>query len=333
MPRVRVVAFGSLDGDGRSNPRPLAGVTIVAIPGRSWWAWWSALVGRDLREDPLPGNLDRQIGLPVGGQFRSDAQQILRTPGAVVSTTGAAGTADIWLNPGGDYHVCVLSPDVEGLIAGCEYDFRPYTYRTDSSYGLNPSASGEAAMAYFSHGRAYLGVVRDTQRGHFWFQQIAQSVFGPDLIAPAVNPATQPGPQPGTATVDFLSDQDLRWGQWMALIEDSQVGAWWDTVSAATIAENGGPLDTAVESSPAILVPLRPDPAVYEDFLATVTVDAGVYLVCWLRKFVPGGGVQVYVINVCVYEEFPAGSHSYLNPGYLEIYPYLYNVQGYDPEQ
>ena len=67
----------------------------------------------------------------------------------------------------------------------------------------------------------------------------------------------------------------------MALIEDSRVGEWWDAISAATIHDpHWGPrlprVDAAaVESAPATLVPLQPDPAVYEDFLATVTVDAG----------------------------------------------------------
>ena len=134
-PKVRVVAFGSLEGDGRSDPRPLAGVTIIAIPYSSWWAWWGAMIGGDFRDDPLPGNLDRRIGLPLGGQLHADAQQVLSGPGAVISTTGADGTADMWLEPGRGYQVCALPPDAEGLIAGCEYDFLPDTRHTDSKRG------------------------------------------------------------------------------------------------------------------------------------------------------------------------------------------------------
>ena len=341
-PRVRVVAFGSLDGDGRSDPGPLAGVTVIAVPDRSWSEWWSAIIGLDLYDDPLPGILRPEIALPVGGQLHADEQQVLSGPGAVVSTTGADGTAEMWLNPGDRYAVCVLSPDVDGLIAGCEYDFWPGT-RTHDPGGLFPLVH-DAVMVYFSHGRAYLGRVRDIddptdyyELNHsYWFQQIAQSMFSPDWSAPAVNPAPQPQPQPGRATIDFYSFDNLSPGQVMAFIEDSRVGAWWDAISAGTIHAHviHARVDAAtVESSPAILVPLQPDPAVYEKFLATVTVDAGVYLVCWLDEAHPVDGVENYDILLCVYEEFPAGSQSYLNPGPSENYHFMTNNRGYNPER
>ena len=293
------------------------------------------MIGGDIRDDPLPGNLDRDIGLPLGAQLHADAQQVLRGPGAVISTTGADGTADMWLEPGSGYQVCVVSPDAEGLIAGCEYDFLPDTNHTDWVDGLRP-LSHDVAMVYFSHGRAYLGVVRDTQRAYFWFQQIAESVFGPDWSAPAAaNLPTPSQPRPGQATIDFVSSLHTNRVE-MALIKDSQVGAWWDAIHAATIGEyqyQPAPDAATVESSPALLVPLQPDPTVFDEFLATVTVDAGVYLVCWLNKRDSSDGVSYYGLDVCVYEEFPAGSHSYLQPGYGETYRYLTNIRGYVPEQ
>ncbi len=339
--KVTVVAFGSLHSDGRSDPQPLAGVTIIAFPGRPWHEWWSALTGGDFDKGSLPGNLDTTIGLYAGAQFHADEQQVLRTPGAVVSTTGTDGTAVMWLNPGRSYHLCVLSPDAEGLIAGCEYDFRSDTHYSNSPGGLIPDVHG-AAMVYFSRGRAYLGAVRDVGddtstlwlNRSYWFQQIAESVFGSDLTAPAARPAPSPKPQPGEATVDFYSGLNIHRGDMMALVEDSQIGAWWDTIHTATIDKPGSPLDAAtLESLPAILVPLQPDPTVYEDFLANVTVDAGVYLVCWLYSKSPIDGVERYTLDLCTYEELPAGSHSYLNLGYLENFRYLTNNRGYDPQQ
>ncbi len=236
--------------------------------------------------------------------------------------------------------VCVLSPDVEGLIAGCEVDFYADT-QEDSLNGLFAGDHVEVVMVYFSHGRAYPGMVRDVDYNtpenaywlsrSYWFEQIARELFGADWSTPTANPTPRRNPRPGQATVDFYSAQSLAPGQAMALIEDSRVGAWWDLLRTVTIDKpHPHPAAAILESAPAILVPLQPDPSVYEKFLATVTVDAGVYLVCWLYFY---DGAERFTTEVCAYEEFPAGSHSYLSPGYGEIVYYLTHTRNYDPQQ
>ena len=355
---VEVLAFGSLHGDGRSDPSPLAGVTIIAIPQGSWGAWWEA-VGRDLEEDPVP-HLYGGIGLHPGAQFQAEAHQILGVPGAVTSTTGADGTAQLRLDPGRRYRVCALSPDAPGLIAGCEYDFEPDIHNYNGGFLLRPN--WKALMVYFSHGRAYIGAARhisDPTNPYFfsrayWFQQIAEDVFDRDWTGPtfAANPPPRLQPPPGKANIDFYGLDGLDASrEAMALIEDSQIGAWWDSFA-------DGLIDS---TTPVTLVRLNHDPTVYEGFLGTATIDVGAYLICWLARDVwrgtVGGGARAYLIDLCFYEEFPAGSHSYLHtyildiqaaprlrahrggplsrdhPEILEIEHSLTNTQGHDPSK
>ena len=331
-PGKRVVAFGSLHGDGRSDPAPIAGATVVAVPDRSWYGWWDALTGLDINRwgDQLPGNLEAEIGLPPGGQLRVDAQQALRLPGALVATTGADGTAQLAPRPGVRYHLCVLSPGVEGLIAGCEYDFHPDSYYTHSPPdGLTAGAGYDTVMVYFSFGRAYLGAARDDDPDSnwddddfYWFQRIAEAVFGLGLAAPPGVPATGSQTESGTATVDFATPESLGRSNLMAFIEDSRIGAWWDAIS---VVEDRLKIPrAALESSPATLVPLEHDPAEYEWFHGRATLQAGTYLVCWLH------GTK---ITTCAYEEFPADSRTGLRPYYVEIADYLNIIRDYKPPQ
>ena len=326
-PGMRVVAFGSLSGDGRSNPAPIAGVTVVAVPDRSWGDWWLALTGLDLGEY-LAGDIASTIVLHPGARFRVDALRALRLPGALIATTGADGTARLAPRPGVRYHLCVLSPGVEGLIAGCEYDFHPDSYYTHSPPdGLTAGAGYDTVMAYFSFGRAYLGAARDDDPDRnwddddfYWFQRIAEAVFGLGLAAPPGVPATGSQTQPGTATVDFATSESLGRSNLMAFIEDSRIGAWWDAIS---VVEDRYKIPrAALESSPATLVPVEGDPAEYEGFHGRATLQAGTYLVCWLH------GTK---ITTCVYEEFPADSRTGLRPYYVEIADYLSVIRDYKP--
>ena len=316
-PSVQVLAFGSLHSDGTIEPEPLGGVTVVAVPSRRWGDWWTALTGLDFGDDQLPGIFHDLIRLPRGAQYHGDTQRALRTPEVAVATTDADGTAELWLRPVRRYHVCVLPPETEGFVAGCEFGFRADSYH-DPSYSGGLVTINGTAMVYFSHGRAYLGVDRDhgDHRGRFWYQRIAEGMFG-DLSAPAPG-GFMPKPKQGQATVEFYSQQHNKpdGGDAMALIADSQVGAWWDSINSATLDEWRGIDRAAVESSPAMLVRLEPDPAANKYLLAAVTVEAGAYLVCWLplwsrRDFV--------LIDFCVYEEFPADSRNYLDLATIEV--------------
>ncbi len=323
-PMVRVLAFGSVHGDGRSEPEPLPGVTVAAVPSRRWGDWWATLTGLDFSDGTVPGIFyNGKFRLPPGAQYHGDTQAALRTSGVVAATTDVDGTAELWLNPGRFYYVCALSPETEGLIAGCELSFSPDSYFNATSHnGLN--AIHDNAMVYFSHGRAYLGVDRDPgdYRGRFWFQRIAESVFG-DLSAPAPK-AFAPRPKQGLATVEFYSQEhnNPAWEHAMALIADSQVGAWWEAINTVTRDEYGRGMDrAAVESSPAMVVPFVPDPTVNEDLLAAVTVEAGTYLVCWLPAWSVDG--ERARLDVCAYEEFPADSRNYLDLSSAEFSNHL----------
>ena len=339
-PGMRVVAFGSLHGDGRSDPTPIAGATIAAIPDRSWHDWWDALTGLDISRwgDPLPGNFVPVVGLPLGAQLRVDALRALRFPGVLVATTGADGTAQLAPRPGVRYHLCVLSPGAEGLIAGCEYDFHPDSYYTASPPdGLIDGAGYDTVMAYFSFGRAYLGAARDDDPDRnwddddfYWFQRIAEAVFGLGLAAPPGVTATGSQTEPGTATVDFMTSEGIGRSNLMALVEDSQIGAWWDDISTGK--EGTTVRRAALESSPATLVTLEHDPAVHERFWGSATLQAGTYLICRLRGYAPDTAWDPR-LGICAYEEFPADSHSHLIIHSIEFAPYLSTNRIHDPPQ
>lgn len=327
---VEVLAFGSLHGDGRDDPQPLAGVPVIAIPrDRTVVRWLNALVGVDVESDPVTGVFQKESTvLHRGAQFRVDAQQILASPGVVITATGADGTAQMRLDPGVRYSTCVLSPDDRGLIAGCESSFRPDFYGLGALY-----AQYEAVLVYFSYGRAYVGV-GEANLLPYWYQQIAEDVFDRDWAGPdfGTGPVPRLEPSPHEASIDFYSQENLS-GNVMALIEDSQIGAWWDTFHNKLVPPHIDYryVDAAtLESTPATLVPLRADPSVYEEFLATVTIDAGVHLVCWMEK---SDSREVFGPKLCVYEDFPAGSHSYLSPYFIEIDHYLTKTRGKGPAQ
>lgn len=337
-PGMRVVAFGSLDGDGRSDPTLVAGATVVAVPGRSWHDWWDTATGLDLATgldfgaDPLPGNFVPVVGLPLGAQLRVDALRALRFPGVLVATTGADGTAQLAPRPGVRYHLCVLSPGAEGLIAGCEYDFHPDSYYTASPPdGLMSNAGYDTVMVYFSFGRAYLGAARESEDDYryFWFQRLAEAVFGPELDAPT-DAAPLPHPTPGTATVDLVSSENLGRSALMALVEDSQVGAWWDAISTGK--EGTTVRRAALESSPATLLHLKHDPAVHERFWGSATLQAGTYLICRLHRYAPDTAWDPW-LGICVHTEFPADSHSHLSIHSTEFAPYLSTYRIHDPPQ
>ena len=117
------MAFGSLDGDGRADPRFLAGVTVVAVPARDRDDWWDAVGALGPAEEEaagvgVAGALTPVVGIPPGEQVQSSLQRVLAAPGAIISTTGASGTMDMWVDPRFAYHFCALSPKVEGLNRG-----------------------------------------------------------------------------------------------------------------------------------------------------------------------------------------------------------------------
>lgn len=341
-PGMRVVAFGSLDGDGRSDPVPIAGATVVAVPEQSWFDWWDAVTGLDLtldlREEPPPGSLVPVIGLPPGAQLRGDAVQALRQPGALVATTGADGTAHLAPRPGVRYHLCVLSPGVEGVVAGCEYDFRPDSYYTSNPPdGLSAGAGYDTVMVYFSYGRAYLGGARDddpdTNRDDddfYWFQRIAETVFGLGLALPPGVLATGPQTKPATATVDFMTPENIGRGNLVAFIEDSQIGGWWDAISTGR--DSTAVRRAALESSPATLVHLEHDPVAHERFWGSTTLHAGTYLICWLRAY-PPDTAREFRPYVCAYEEFPADTLTQLWPYPIEFASHLRSVRIHDAPQ
>ena len=86
---MRVVAFGRLDGDGRADPRPLAGVTVVAVPARD---------GDDYLVYNYAINHRRQH------QTGAFAQQAADASPAVIGA----------LTSGSDYHIFVTATNTQG---------------------------------------------------------------------------------------------------------------------------------------------------------------------------------------------------------------------------
>ena len=217
--RVRFVAYGDVDPYDDIPFGVIPDVRIAVIPTTSA-EWWNA-VRIDDWDDIPPGS---RMYIPPGAQIQSTAERIAASPINFI-VTGSNGTTETYLNPSNAFKVCTIHPFDE-LIAGCSTTISIWKVRNQ-----NP-----ILYVYFSHDRAY---IEDGQDGS---ERYHRYLYGDlDSYDPSGKPATVTLVSTGyTGTdvppfIDFLAP-----GASLAVIDDSEIGAWWTAVFDGATAVTDG---------------------------------------------------------------------------------------------
>ena len=219
--RVRLVAYGDVDPGDEIPSGMMPDVRIAVIPRRESAKWWNAVGSDDWDDIPHGAQLD----IPPGAQIHSTAEKIAASPIDFIAT-GADGTVEIYLDPSESlYHsVCVISP-VGELIAGC------------SRMGQISKKRNLTVYIYFSHGRAYIENEQHGSERYHRFphkDQNSSSTSSEPATVTFVSTAHTGTDVP--PFIDFLAP-----GASLAVIDDSEIGAWWTAVSDSVTAVGDAP--------------------------------------------------------------------------------------------
>ena len=285
----RFVAFGDVDGVGGVGFGVVPDMRVAIIEEADLGDWWSAVGGDAL------GIRER---IPSGVQVQGTAAGLESAPAQWV-TTGPDGTAEVsftFTEPKYSL-VCVVSPVVDNLIAGCTRHVRRI-WEVNTFY------------VHFSHGRAFLDIKQD---GEEQYQQFLAE--GEQFLAEG-EPVTRTrrsltGPRQYTATVTIVSfsygdvvgfnhfSPDIP----VAIIEDADIGAWWTAISDNGEVDLNLSLEPhwpdwargkrhvdrgiyydpeTLEAAPARIVTTGPDGSV------EVELPVGTYLFCNISKVLTG---------------------------------------------
>ena len=216
--RVRFVAYGDVDPNDDIPFGVIPDVRIAVIPTRSA-EWWNT-VGSNL-VDVGPGT---QNYIPPGAQIQSTPEDIAASPIDFL-TTRLDGTTETYIKPSADFSVCVIPP-VGTLIAGCSTTISIWRVRNQ-----NP-----IFYVHFSHGRAYI------ENGQDGSERYHRYLYGDlDSYDSSGKPATVTLVSTGyTGTdvppfIDFLAPDAS-----LAVIDDSEIGAWWTAVFDGATAVTDG---------------------------------------------------------------------------------------------
>lgn len=195
---VQVFAYGE---GGDPDTAAVAGARIAIIDDPQ--AWWNAL------RDDAP---DHWEALPPGYRVQSTVQLLASAPAQWV-TTGADGTAVSTIKPEPDYLYCAVSPAADDIVAGCTQQTSPY-----------PRGRPVHLPIYFSGGRAYF-MTEDSRDGsvHYEQYQLRRNWPQDPVRVVFVN----------RYYFDYGPEPEYFESPWSTLvvIHDTDVGAWWDTVS------------------------------------------------------------------------------------------------------
>ena len=162
--------------------------------------------------------------IPPGAQMQSTAEAITASPIDFV-TTEPDGTAETYLNPlkpSRSFSICVISP-VDDLIAGCSLKewIRPEA--------INEWRDPTIFYIYFSNGRAYIDREQNGDERYYRFLHGDRNLY-----SPSAEPATVTFVStdfPNELNNSLFEDKYLAPGAQVAVINDSDIGAWWDAVS------------------------------------------------------------------------------------------------------
>ena len=228
--RVRFIAYGDVDPNDDIAFGVIPDLQIAVINDRKSSEWWNTVGGEVLGEQ-TPGS---RMFIPPGAQMQSTAEAITASPINFV-TTGPDGTAETYLNPlkpSRSFSICVISP-IDDLIAGCSLKewIRPEAINEEriSSEALNEWRDPTIFYIYFSNGRAYIDQELDGSERYYRFLHGDR-----DLYSPSAEPATVTFVStafPNELNNSLFEDKYLAPGAQVAVINDSDIGAWWDAVS------------------------------------------------------------------------------------------------------
>ena len=228
--RVRFIAYGDVNPNDDIDFGVIPDLQIAVINDRESSEWWNSVGGDNFDELP-PG---ARMHIPPGVQIQSTVENIAASP-IVFITTGPDGTAETYLKPSEYFSICVISP-VDSSIAGCNLGSATAQWREMIFY------------VYFSYGRAYID---REQNGNERYHRFLNEDL--DLYSSSGEPATITFVSTGYA--DEYSNYDFV-GRYLepdasvAVIDDTDVGAWWDAVSdfaKATYDDGAYPLRAALD--------------------------------------------------------------------------------------
>ena len=290
--RIKFIAYGDADPNDDIDFGVIPDLQIAVINDRESSEWWNSVGGDNFDELP-PG---ARMHIPPGVQIQSTVENIAASP-IVFITTGPDGTAETYLKPSEYFSVCVISP-VDSSIAGCNLGSATAQWREMIFY------------VYFSHGRAYID---REQNGNERYHRFLNEDL--DLYSSSGEPATVTFVStafPNLLSDSYFDDKYLAPGAQVAVINDSDIGAWWDAVSdngkyplyAIRGVESGWdiPYDRVVRERVRKNTPIR---TVVIDWpgIIEVNLSPGDYLFCDLK----GLDEDSYaVISSCTYTDIAA---------------------------
>ena len=290
--RVRFIAYGDVDPNDDIDFGVIPDLQIAVINNRKSSEWWNTVGGEVLGEQTHGS----RTFIPPGVQIRSTADAIAASPIDLIAT-GSDGTAETYLKSSEVFSVCVVSP-VEDLIAGCSLSESIYREHYILFY------------VYFSNGRAYIDREQNGDERYYRFLHGDRNLYSPSAEPATVTIVSTAFPN--ELNNSLFEDKYLAPGAQIAVINDSDIGAWWDAVSdngkyplyAIRGVESGWdiPYDRVVRERVRKNTPIR---TVVIDWpgIIEVNLSPGDYLFCDLK----GLDEDSYaVISSCTYTDIAA---------------------------
>ena len=290
--RIKFIAYGDVDPIDDIDFGVIPDLQIAVINNRKSSEWWNTVGGEVLGEQTHGS----RTFIPPGVQIRSTADAIAASPIDLIAT-GSDGTAETYLKSSEVFSVCVVSP-VEDLIAGCSLSESIYREHYILFY------------VYFSNGRAYIDREQNGDERYYRFLHGDRNLY-----SPSAEPATVTFVStafPNELNNSLFEDKYLAPGAQVAVINDSDISAWWDAVSdngkyplyAIRGVESGWdiPYDRVVRERVRKNTPIR---TVVIDWpgIIEVNLSPGDYLFCDLK----GLDEDSYaVISSCTYTDIAA---------------------------
>ena len=284
--RIKFIAYGDVDPNDDIDLEVIPDLQIAVITEGELQEWWDAVVTSDLGYTRYP---------PPGAQIRSTGKDIETSPIDFI-ITGADGTVETYLKPSESFLVCVVSL-TDASIAGCSLKETTGRWREMVFY------------VYYSHGRAYIDREQDGNERYGRFLHGDRNLY-----SPSAEPATVTFVStafPNRLNNSHFEDKFLAPGAQVAVISDSDIGAWWNAVSDnGTYSLNASkfefgweiPYDRVVRERVRKNTPIR---TVVIDWpgIIEVNLSPGDYLFCDLK----GLDEDSYaVISDCTYTDIAA---------------------------
>ena len=304
---VRFVTYGDIDPDDEVPFGMIPDVQIAIIKDREVIIWegneyesryeYEATYHlRDWWETVGGHNLGIEKRIPPGVRVQSTPEQLTAAP-ARFATTGPDGTLEMSIaydlnkSENQDYHFCAMSPVVDSLIAGCNY--QPYI----SLKRYIGSGDAMTIYVYFAHGYA---IVEDSFKGGDRFRRFSDGVEASDEPAYLWVNATADGGD--VAYKDELPPPlSPVWDARAAVVDSAHVNDWWEAISNDDANANGA-LNMSLGPNVASEV-LDHDRvhvvATGPDGLGIISLPPGDYLLCEITG--------MWIAAGCLYEDLVGG--------------------------